>query len=339
MRPIVMCVCLFFLTHIKMSATFKKAIHTHIEKQNIRIGSDWRVIIVGTTFQNSVYSFYPDLRKCTCDVCKRSTEADTYYSYFLNASIIPGFVSSAHVIAKLQVLKKNGKTAITFDLNSVFTRSSSSWGTRHFTQLKNVNTKAVLHDTGAISLCVKIYQIDTKEDRLRAMSLIMDHLGLTSTKRSFDQEVDAMRKSNHVLEETIEILNANLDEKDKIIEDLKKEKTNKRKRDTQSNNNVAQKEPVTIDGALTHLDAVIGTLSNADDMQNLSFQLSKRTTQIAQKLTEMRTCTICLTKLSNITLVPCGHVCLCGDCSKGYTAPTCPICRTNIEKKITNFVA
>lgn len=44
-------------------------------------------------------------------------------------------------------------------------------------------------------------------------------------------------------------------------------------------------------------------------------------------------CTICLNLESSIVLVPCGHLCICQDCSKNLLL-TCPICRQDISMKV-----
>jgi E3 ubiquitin-protein ligase MUL1 len=43
-------------------------------------------------------------------------------------------------------------------------------------------------------------------------------------------------------------------------------------------------------------------------------------------LSHDKLCVICITNPQEIILIPCGHVCLCVDCSIGYELP-CPICR------------
>ncbi|XP_011500475.1 PREDICTED: mitochondrial ubiquitin ligase activator of NFKB 1 [Ceratosolen solmsi marchali] len=42
-------------------------------------------------------------------------------------------------------------------------------------------------------------------------------------------------------------------------------------------------------------------------------------------------CVICMTNPQEIILLPCGHVCLCIDCSMNYTS-TCPICRETVTQ-------
>ena len=43
-------------------------------------------------------------------------------------------------------------------------------------------------------------------------------------------------------------------------------------------------------------------------------------------------CTVCLDQPREVLLQPCGHVCVCGDCSKRLrcSGNQCPICRVNI---------
>ncbi len=45
-------------------------------------------------------------------------------------------------------------------------------------------------------------------------------------------------------------------------------------------------------------------------------------------------CCVCMDALSEIVMVDCGHLCMCPDCSKTYTATTCPMCRSTIKSRI-----
>ncbi|KAL3269615.1 hypothetical protein HHI36_008679 [Cryptolaemus montrouzieri] len=49
-------------------------------------------------------------------------------------------------------------------------------------------------------------------------------------------------------------------------------------------------------------------------------------------------CVVCKTNPIEIILLPCGHVCLCEDCSAGIQ-DFCPVCRTIIERKSVAYVA
>ena len=49
-------------------------------------------------------------------------------------------------------------------------------------------------------------------------------------------------------------------------------------------------------------------------------------------------CVVCYTELSNTTVLPCRHLCLCGKCAQIVRMQTskCPICRTPV-KTFINF--
>ncbi|XKL68710.1 hypothetical protein PGB90_006479 [Kerria lacca] len=47
-------------------------------------------------------------------------------------------------------------------------------------------------------------------------------------------------------------------------------------------------------------------------------------------------CVICLEKQSNVVFLTCGHLCSCTDCS--LLIKTCPMCRSDIEKKMPVFI-
>ena len=42
-------------------------------------------------------------------------------------------------------------------------------------------------------------------------------------------------------------------------------------------------------------------------------------------------CCICLDDECNMVIVPCGHMCLCSDCSGEYNSGRCPMCRGNVS--------
>ena len=49
-------------------------------------------------------------------------------------------------------------------------------------------------------------------------------------------------------------------------------------------------------------------------------------------------CCMCLDAKVNTVFTPCGHACMCKDCSDKYTEKTCPICRKEIENKFNLFM-
>ncbi|CAG9821958.1 unnamed protein product [Phaedon cochleariae] len=54
-------------------------------------------------------------------------------------------------------------------------------------------------------------------------------------------------------------------------------------------------------------------------------------------LTENQLCVVCKTNPKEIILLPCGHVCLCEDCSIDISEK-CPVCRTSINTKNVAYV-
>jgi len=48
-------------------------------------------------------------------------------------------------------------------------------------------------------------------------------------------------------------------------------------------------------------------------------------------------CTICMTNLSTRAVVPCGHLCVCGPCSKRISNQ-CPVCRGHANSIIRIFI-
>lgn len=56
-----------------------------------------------------------------------------------------------------------------------------------------------------------------------------------------------------------------------------------------------------------------------------------------EELPENQRCVICCTNPFEIALLPCGHVCLCEDCSDKID-DKCPVCRSNVETKTAVFL-
>lgn len=55
-------------------------------------------------------------------------------------------------------------------------------------------------------------------------------------------------------------------------------------------------------------------------------------------LREQEICVVCRTNPREIILLPCGHVCLCEDCSDDINSD-CPICRSPIVQKTAAYIA
>lgn len=68
-------------------------------------------------------------------------------------------------------------------------------------------------------------------------------------------------------------------------------------------------------------------------------QGARREAQQAEKEEESHRylCKICLDRPMQVALLPCGHHCLCSSCSLQIT--TCPICRTEVERRQQLFLA
>lgn len=55
-------------------------------------------------------------------------------------------------------------------------------------------------------------------------------------------------------------------------------------------------------------------------------------------LRDEQLCVVCRTNPREIILLPCGHVCLCEDCSLDISTD-CPICRRFIKQKNAAYIA
>ncbi|EFN86310.1 Mitochondrial ubiquitin ligase activator of nfkb 1 [Harpegnathos saltator] len=71
-----------------------------------------------------------------------------------------------------------------------------------------------------------------------------------------------------------------------------------------------------------------------------TLEISRRQRRQRVRDTDLRTdqiCVICNTNAREIILLPCGHVCICEDCSDSINN-NCPICRTPIMQKAAAYI-
>lgn len=57
-----------------------------------------------------------------------------------------------------------------------------------------------------------------------------------------------------------------------------------------------------------------------------------------RELREDQKCIVCIENPKEIICLPCGHVCLCEDCSSKIQL-TCPVCRASIDNKSVAFIS
>ncbi|KAJ8977539.1 hypothetical protein NQ317_010059 [Molorchus minor] len=73
-----------------------------------------------------------------------------------------------------------------------------------------------------------------------------------------------------------------------------------------------------------------------EDRRKLRIEESRRERRRRMRdddLPENQLCVVCKANPIEIILLPCGHVCLCEDCSVDITEQ-CPVCRAGIEKNL-----
>ncbi|XP_063221472.1 mitochondrial E3 ubiquitin protein ligase 1-like [Bacillus rossius redtenbacheri] len=63
----------------------------------------------------------------------------------------------------------------------------------------------------------------------------------------------------------------------------------------------------------------------------------RRGARSTEGLTESQLCVVCCANPRETILVPCGHVCICEDCSESIV-DACPVCRTAIESKMHAYI-
>jgi len=48
-------------------------------------------------------------------------------------------------------------------------------------------------------------------------------------------------------------------------------------------------------------------------------------------------CVVCVDAVKDHAMVPCGHICVCGPCSKRLPKATCPVCRADVSCIIKTY--
>jgi E3 ubiquitin-protein ligase MUL1 len=72
--------------------------------------------------------------------------------------------------------------------------------------------------------------------------------------------------------------------------------------------------------------------------QKISSQRERQQNVQENEQPEMQVCVVCCQNHRGIILLPCGHVCLCEDCSERIT-DLCPVCRAEIETKAVAYIS
>jgi E3 ubiquitin-protein ligase MUL1 len=77
-------------------------------------------------------------------------------------------------------------------------------------------------------------------------------------------------------------------------------------------------------------------VQQTDRRRRGTFRKKRQNVQRAQP-SESQQCVVCCENQREIILLPCGHVCLCENCSERIE-DYCPVCRTAIETKATAYI-
>lgn len=71
-----------------------------------------------------------------------------------------------------------------------------------------------------------------------------------------------------------------------------------------------------------------------ENLQDIMKAISRRLMEYHEETVDQSLCIICVTNKKNAVLVPCGHLCICNDCTvmlKQTKPPKCPVCRIVVE--------
>ena len=82
----------------------------------------------------------------------------------------------------------------------------------------------------------------------------------------------------------------------------------------------------------------IRKLKKQTQKQQTSSQIERQQNVLENEQPEVQACVVCCQNRRGIILLPCGHVCLCEDCSARIT-DFCPVCRREIVTKSVAFIS
>ena len=71
-----------------------------------------------------------------------------------------------------------------------------------------------------------------------------------------------------------------------------------------------------------------------ETLQDIQKTISRRLLEYHEENMDQALCIICIANKKNTVLVPCGHLCVCHECTTGIlkaNPPKCPVCRTIVE--------
>jgi hypothetical protein len=82
----------------------------------------------------------------------------------------------------------------------------------------------------------------------------------------------------------------------------------------------------------TRIQSRLGNKLTKESPDNLRRQLEREQ--------EEKLCVVCQDQYKCVIVIPCRHLCLCGDCSQiiQHTTRTCPICRQDFDKVLTVYM-
>lgn len=95
--------------------------------------------------------------------------------------------------------------------------------------------------------------------------------------------------------------------------------------------------------ALEHSDQLLSTIWNENS--DSTFLYIRPIAAAAAAVVEVvepvatRLCVVCYSSPRHIAFAPCGHLCICRDCSNNPSIHTCPICRNSFTRMLEIFDA
>lgn len=91
-----------------------------------------------------------------------------------------------------------------------------------------------------------------------------------------------------------------------------------------------------IDRKISKYSNIIPKNNNYDLINELK-EYKQLNCSLKNELNEINNCKICFSNKMDVLCQPCGHLCICSNCSKRCLK--CPICRKNIKKYVKVFMS
>lgn len=222
-----------------------------------------------------------------------------YISLYISVDLPLGY-DAIDMKIKFGIINKNNHLCLPQTLENKFKKDSCrSYGTSHFIPKNKLHNYAINND---VSFGLTVIECNIESNQKKQIQAMYEKMfGLE------DQYRIKYEKNLEYLQSNIVRLQTLLDSKPEPVVEIK---------------------TVEIRTEVNPKDININNLDE-NKLQELQVDIQQLQLKITQKLTELKKCQICMDKISDCVLIPCGHKSYCIDCIQKVDNK-CPCCRSQI---------